>query len=182
MNTPVRRIRTGAAPILLLAFGLFLAGCGTVAHKATFMPGFDPRKVALVRVDAIVDAAPKDNRGDQANFDIANYLRIKLEEKLDETALLAPRGSAEQHYVLKAEIVEYEPGNAFGRGLFPGVGSTVLSVECKLYDGDKMIGTISAVRTVKMGGVFTIGAWHTIFNAVADDIVGELKEKLASGA
>lgn len=164
--------------LFVVALVFVLTGCGAVAHNATFEPGFAPVPTTLVRVGNVIDSAPKEKRGDQANFDVIGELRTQLEDQLDQNGLLATETTDGHSYILSAEIVDYEPGSAFGRWLFPGVGSTVLSVECAFYDGETMIGTITAVRSVEAGGAYTIGAWKSIFETVAKDIVVELKQKL----
>ena len=166
-------------PMLVFICGLMLAACGAISHHATFAPGFAAASGIQVRVADIIDAAPKDNRGEQKDFDISGELRKQLESKLQENGLKAPSGAAGDALVLYAKILEYDPGSAFGRWLMPGVGSTVLSVECKLYQSGSEVGTINALRTVSAGGFYTVGAWKSIFGTVAEDIVEELKKKIA---
>lgn len=172
--------RLGYPALLSVSVLLLVVGClGTVKHEATFSPEFSPKQASLVQVGDIVDAAPTDKRGNHADFDIATELRMQLNEKLKEHGLLAQVRANPQHYVLAAEITDYQPGSAFKRWLLPGMGSTVLSVECKLYDGANEVGTVQATRSVDMGGGYSAGAWKSIFAKVADDIVADLQEKLA---
>jgi hypothetical protein len=44
--------------------------------------------------------------------------------------------------------------------------------------GDQLVGSEQARRTVSIGGAYTIGAWRTIFNSIAEDIVDDLREKI----
>jgi len=70
-------------------------------------------------------------------------------------------------------------GNAFKRWLLPGYGSTILEVDCELKAPDgTTAATIHHQRSVFAGGVFTIGAWKTIFGSVASDIADELEARL----
>ena len=81
--------------------------------------------------------------------------------------------------VLAADIVEYEPGDAFKRWLLPGWGATVLVVRGTLVDAEKRaVGSVEAKRTVEAGGGYTIGAWETVFRDIANDIVTKLREQL----
>lgn len=169
------------SPVALIAFicVLFLSGCGTVQHDAVFVSGYAPSPKATVVLGEVTDAAPVIKRGnDHKDFDIAKAMREQLEAKLRESGLLTASGRTEGSLVLSVKIVDYEPGDAFKRWLMPGYGSTVLSVECTLHDGDKKVATVTARRTVDAGGGYTIGAWQTIFGKVAEDIVSDLKKKL----
>jgi hypothetical protein len=42
-----------------------------------------------------------------------------------------------------------------------------------------VVGTVRVRRTVSFGGAYTSGAWRSIFGSVADDIVSELRSKIA---
>ncbi len=92
--------------------------------------------------------------------------------------MLASSGSTGTIYVLIPEIREYRPGSAFKRWLLPGHGSTILWVESVLREGNKKIGKLSTRHTVDAGGAYTTGAYESIFGAVAEDIVADLKKKL----
>jgi hypothetical protein len=156
---------------------LFLPGCGS-AVKATYDPAFQPPLGTMVQVGAVVDAAPMENRGDREDLDISAKMRRALEDGLEKAGLLAPAGSTGPNLELVVTIGNYEPGNAFGRWLLPGLGATKLSVECTLHHYDREVGTISVDREVAIGGAYTIGEWEEVFEDVAKNIVYELKQKL----
>ena len=140
---------------------------------------FTPDTAATIAVGEISDAAPRGNRGDQEDFDTEAELRVQLESKLSERGMLA-EGGAGGPYVLNARIIDYEPGSAGKRWLVPGYGATELSVECTVHQGDRVIGTVYARRTVEAGGLYTVGAWRSVFETVADEIVSELQAKLGT--
>jgi hypothetical protein len=76
---------------------------------------------------------------------------------------------------LNIRIIQYKKGNAVARWMMPGVGITVLSVEAVLTDPEgKEIGWGQVTRSIGAGGLYTIGAYKTIFNEVADALVKEL--------
>ena len=154
------------------------AGCGATRHHAEFDPAFYPNPNSVIRVGAITDEAHKGNRGNKEDLDLAQELRTELEKKLAKEGLLASAEVNAQTFVLSSQILDYDPGNAFGRWLWPGVGSTVLSVQSKLHEGDRQVGTIRAMRTVSWGGAYSIGQWKLVFGNVAADIIKELKAKL----
>lgn len=162
---------------IALTIALALTACGTVKHNATFSRDLKPGTSATFRVGEVVDAAPKDKRGDHADFDIAAELRARLIEELEQSELLADEADGAV-YSLNAKITDYQPGDAFKRWLAPGLGSTIAVVECDVYQGQDKIGTIRANRSVEFGGAYTAGAWKSIFASVAEDIVGEIETKL----
>ena len=61
----------------------------------------------------------------------------------------------------------------------PGYGGTRLIIQGNLTtsNGDE-IATIHVVRSVEMGGLYSVGEWKTIFATAAHDIVSDLKDKL----
>ncbi len=166
---------------ILVFCALLLAACGATSHTAEFAPDFVARQGAAVRVGVVEDAVPVAQKGDRAGFDFANELRLQLLSHL-ENAGLTPATDADPAYTLNATIVHYQPGNAFSRWLMPGAGATVLSVEATLYDGETEVAHVNALRSISAGGGYTIGAWRTIFDTVAQDVVEELKPKLGGGA
>ena len=107
-------------PILVLGILVLITGCGTATRDAAFTSDFTPSKPAIIYVDEIVDAAPKGNRGEQENFDTELQLRTQLENILSKNGMLAKGEAGEEPYVLKAKIVDYDPGSAGKRWLWPG--------------------------------------------------------------
>jgi hypothetical protein len=177
---PVRRF--GVAPALLLLTGLLLAGCGSSNLTSNLEPGFTPRANPLVAIGAITNVSPPFPEDEKVALDPLQELKTQLEAKLLENNMLAGSSGAGKNYVLVPEIKEYRPGSAFKRWLWPGYGSTILSVESVLQDGGDKVGEISTRRTIDAGGAYTAGAYQTIFSSVAEDIVADLKQKLSPGS
>ena len=172
-------LRIAAALTFALALALALAGCGTAAKDSAFKDDFAPARAAKITLGEVTDISPSASISAQEDIDTEGELRAQLEAKLAETDLLADWSAKDEKvYVLNATIIDYDPGSAFGRWLWPGVGATELSVQCTLTDGDRNVGSVYARRTVEAGGFYTVGAWKDVFGTVADDIVAELKEKL----
>lgn len=115
--------------------------------------------------------------GHTFEVNVEQLLTNALAEELRSENLLWSGGES-RRLVLMSSIVEYEEGDAFKRWLLPGWGSTVLTVRGDLKDGERLVGSVDARRTVSAGGVYTIGAWKSIFGDVAKDIVGELRTKI----
>ncbi len=156
---------------------IWLAACGQVRHKLELTDGY--RTLADTR---IVVGQVHDLSGKHQDLKPAERLRNALVEALKaENLLWANDGKP---LVLDAEIVEYEPGNAFKRWLLPGYGSTILSVRARLKEEDRTVGMAEARRTVSFGGGYSIGAWKGIFQDVAEDLVEDIQAKLnlASGS
>ncbi len=82
--------------------------------------------------------------------------------------------------VLKSKLTEYEAGNAFGRWLLPGLGTTVCSVDAELLDKQTgaLIGRMQSRQTVSFGGAYSIGADNYICKRVADDLIREIDKKV----
>lgn len=154
----------------------FITGCESPA-QGNFDPAWSPPAVARVRIGPIVDNAPKEKRKDVGNFDVSGELRAKLQEALNKGGI-GGSSAGEADLVLLPKIVDYDPGNALGRWVAPGIGTTTLSVECRLMQGEREVGTVSTLRKVEGGGLYTIGQWRHIFDPVAADIADQLKKKL----
>jgi hypothetical protein len=159
---------------LLLCFALtmVLTACGAVHHEIKLNGDFTPQAGTNIEVGRI-----SNETGQTFDITIEDMLREALNKNLKEKNLLST-GTAGHRLALSAKIVEYEEGDAFKRWLLPGWGTTVLSVQSDIMEGDRLVGTIEARRTVSAGGGYTIGAWKTIFNSVADDIVSDLRSKI----
>ena len=177
LRTPISNWIRAAFPLMLV---FAMSGCGTTTRQATFEQDFTPTAAAKITVGEISDAAPRGKRGDQEDFDTEAELRVQLESKLLERGLLSTDDAEGKPYILNARIIDYEPGSAGKRWLVPGYGATELSVECTVHEGDRVIGTVYARRTVEAGGLYTVGAWRTVFETVADEIVSELQAKLGT--
>jgi uncharacterized lipoprotein YajG len=109
---------------------------------------------------------------------VADLMRASLANALKQAGLERGGDSAEDYLALNVTVVDYRPGNAFGRWLLPGLGATVLAVEGALVGNDgQILGRIRDERGVYAGGAYTIGAWKTIFDTVARDIVKGLQQR-----
>ena len=115
-------------------------------------------------------------------MDIEGLLRDALESALEDQGLQRSDNPESDLYTLSAQIVNYEKGSAFKRWVLPEYGSTILSVNFELSDTQdgSFVGSIPVRRTVRAGGVFTIGAWRTIFRNVADDVAKALAKAMKS--
>jgi len=108
---------------------------------------------------------------------VEHMLRRALTEKLTAEKLLW-NDTTPKKLVLDSKILDYDEGNAFKRWLLPGWGATVLTIQSDLRQDGQLVGTVDAKRTVSAGGGYTIGAWKTIFDNIAGDIVEDLREKI----
>ncbi|HTN72678.1 MAG TPA: DUF4410 domain-containing protein [Methylomirabilota bacterium] len=120
-----------------------------------------------------------------ASFDVdaVGLLRQAMGKSLREEQLAWSAGDNLDHLIVNLEISDYRPGNAFKRWLLPGYGSTVLAVQGKLLDASTgaLAASINYQRSVHFGGAYTIGAWESIFQTVADDLAQDLKIKIEKG-
>ena len=153
-----------------------LVGCGTRHHEMTYANGQDSieptAKYAVGNVEDVTGFAfPEGEEG----IDISQSMQTALVEELKEEGLLA---ESEDAYRIDVTVEKYEPGNAFGRWLFPGVGSTKLQASSNISHAGEEVGTIATRNTVDIGGAFSIGAWKTIFKTAAAEIITELKKTM----
>jgi len=168
--------RVSGRLLVVALVGVVLSGCGAVSHEAKLLDGYVPPPGPLIEVGQVANATGQVPKVDDEVVNIERMLGDALTEKLrrDEGP---PSVGARRKLVLNSQIIEYEPGDAFKRWLLPGWGSTVLAVECELRDGDQLVATLRARRTVSIGGALTIGAWRNVFASLADDVVSELRAK-----
>ncbi|HBI14408.1 MAG TPA: hypothetical protein DDY20_02640 [Desulfobulbaceae bacterium] len=160
-----------AAAILMVL--MFLSGCGTVEHKITFDQQYSMQPGTKVELGTV-----KNQTGQNFDIDVEKMLADALTNALKKKNLQWTEGAGPR-LVLTADIVEYAKGDAFKRWLMPGYGSTTLVVRSALNDSDnRKVGSVDAKRTVDAGGAYTIGAWETIFQNVAEDIVANLAEQV----
>jgi hypothetical protein len=164
--------------LLLLLLTALLGACGTHRHNMEFAAGKTAiPTTAKYRVEPAVDDTGFTFDDKEESIDIGKAMTDALILKLREENLYAetPAGS----FAVKSTVTGYEPGNAFGRWLMPGVGSTKVEVSSAVLDPEQQtIGSIKTRNTVDAGGAFTVGAWKTVFEDAAEEVVKELKESM----
>lgn len=169
INMPITLVIKRCGIFILL---LTLIGCGSVEHKLDIHSGFTPIVATKIEVGKVTNET-----GQTFDINVEQMLIDALAKKLGDENLLWT-GQGDEKLILSSKIIEYEKGNAFKRWLLPGWGSTVIAVHADFKKGDQLVGSEQARRTVSIGGGYTIGAWRTIFNSIAEDIVDDLREKI----
>lgn len=164
---------------VLGALAIAGSGCGSVEHSAQFEPTFVPKADTRIEVGPVTN-----DTGQTFDQDLQQMFTDALTQELQSQNLLWTAGTQGAHLVIATRIVAYEPGNAFKRWLLPGYGSTVITLHCELKEspGGKLVGSVDARRTVSIGGLYSIGAWRTIFSSVAKDVVKELRAQIPAAA
>jgi hypothetical protein len=160
----------------VLTFCFVTAGCmGLAKREAEFNPGYALAAPAAFEVLSVTNST-----GTTFDFDITAELRKQLKLQLQEQQLDWHPSSAGRHLILDVEILDYIKGNAFNRWLTPGMGKTLLDVQCVITESESRthVGKVKVLRTVDGGGLYSVGQWNAIFHTVAKDLVGELKTKL----
>lgn len=164
--------------VLAAGFGLvFFWGCANVQHQASFDRNYIPEEDVRIKVAKVVN-----DTGLAFDIDIEKMLSDQLEEQLNEENLLC-LGGLEPNLFLESRIIGYKKGSAFKRWMMPGWGATELSIRCDLKDSrNNPVGSALANREIFAGGLYTVGAWETIFKDVANDVAQDLKgQALARG-
>ena len=169
-------LRKLTQPISSLILLVVLSGCGAVAHKINLLPDYSPVSGTTFEVGKVTN-----DTGQAFEVNIEQLLTDALTNKLRSNNMLWTDGQPHK-VVLACKIVEYDEGNAFKRWLLPGWGATVLSIQCDMKKGEQLVGSNDARRTVSAGGGYTIGAWRTIFENLAEDVVEDLRSKLPQGS
>lgn len=156
--------------ISILVGGLFVfSGCSS-KHSLVLNENYTPKQDAKIEVEAVA------NKTSQTfEIDIQKMLKKSLNKKLEADGILWVNNENSK-LQLNIDIMEYSEGNAFKRWLVPGWGATVLTIEATLKDSDQVVGKANATRNIVAGGGYTIGAWKTVFDDIAADVIADLKE------
>lgn len=167
--------RVGVAILSCMALFL-LSACGTVQHKMNLLNNFTPDSATGVEVGKVTNETGKTF---DPEINVEDMLRRALTEKLTAEKLLWSNTTPKK-LVLDSKILDYDAGDAFKRWLLPGWGATVLTIQSDLRQDGQLVGTVDAKRTVSVGGAYTIGAWKTVFDNLAGDVVEDLRAKIPS--
>jgi hypothetical protein len=161
--------------LLSLAAGLFLVGCGATSFDSKLPDTYKLKASQTIEFPPIENVTGKalDPPADQI---FNEYMGNLLKERQ-----LLNLSSQPAAVVLKTKLVEYEPGNAFGRWLLPGLGTTICTVDAEVLDKQTgaLIGRLNSRQTVSFGGAYSIGADNYICKRVADELIAEIDKKVA---
>ena len=158
--------------LLVILAAIFFGGCANVQHQASFTKNYLPGEDVRIQVAEVVN-----DTGLSFDIDIEKMLSDNLEEQLHEENLLC-LGELEPNLFLESRIIGYKKGSAFKRWMMPGWGATELSIHCNLKDGkNNLVGSAVASREIFAGGLYTVGAWETIFKEVANDVAEDLRNQ-----
>jgi hypothetical protein len=159
---------------LLLVVILFGVGCGATSFDSKLPGTYSLKSGQMIEFPPIENVTGKtlDPPADQIfNEYMANLLK---DRKLLNVA------AQPAAVVFKTKLIEYEPGNAFGRWLLPGLGTTICTVDAEFLDKQSgaLIGRLHSRQTVSFGGAYSIGADNYICKRVADDLIAEIDKKV----
>ncbi|MBW2408097.1 MAG: hypothetical protein JRF17_12055 [Deltaproteobacteria bacterium] len=162
--------------VLLIGFlALVVGGCTNVQHQVRLNKEYIPKENVSIKVAKVVN-----DTGFDFDIDIEDMLADALEDQLLEEDLLW-LGGEEPFLLMESRIIGYKKGSAFKRWMMPGWGATELSIRCELKDDkNNVVGKAAAIREVFAGGGYTIGAWKTVFNDVANDVAEDLRAQIES--
>lgn len=169
--------RYGAVFVLWIGLLIVTTGCVTPSTMKG-KSGMLPKPGTHVELRSVTNVS-----GATFEVDAVGLLRQAMGKALSDEELAWSTGDSPDHFIVHLEIAEYRPGNAFKRWLLPGYGSTVLAVQGRLTDASTgaLAASIKYQRSVHSGGAFSIGAWESIFQAVADDLAQDLKIRIEKG-
>jgi uncharacterized lipoprotein YajG len=165
-------VSTLGRSFVLLA-GLMLASCAAQRPQPL---GETPALTTEARIEVGEIHAPTPF---VEGVDTAALLGAALSTELGKRGILWAGQPGADRFTLASEIVHYEPGNAFKRWLLPGYGATVLTVRGSLTFADGgAAGAFEHGRGVYAGGLYSVGAWKSIFDQVAADIARDLDNRI----
>jgi len=158
--------------LILIFLSIITSACGTVQHSLKLEEGHLIKQEAKIEVADVLNES-----GRSFEVLVEPMFQGALKQELSANGLLWT-SDLNSKLILACKILDYEEGNAFKRWMLPGWGSTQLKTRCELKDENRVVGNIDANRSVAFGGGFTVGAWASIFNDMAEDIVKDIQEKL----
>lgn len=154
-----------------MCFGM--VGCSTKSSLEGLSPTMKVSQAAKFESGEVIDKSGFVFEEKDDKIVLADAMKSSL------SAALASEGVAGSDYVIKTTILQYSPGNAFARWILPGAGATKLVTESEIFTPEGvLVAKIPVNRSIAAGGGYTIGAWKTVFDDVAQEIVKVLKEQL----
>jgi len=125
----------------------------------------------------VVNVANK--TGELFDVDAIGMLWNGMEESLRNKGLLWTGDADIPVMTLRAEILKYQKGNVFLRPVLPMWGKTSLTARCELREGDRVVATGEASRTISAGKEgFSFSAWREVYRSVAEDLVNQVVQSL----
>jgi hypothetical protein len=164
--------------IIVLIQSVFLTACfGTAHHDVALLDARAFNSETKIGLGTIVNKT-----GKYFDFDIEAVLEFAVVSKLVDEKLLAFEGDPNS-VVMDISIIRYRKGNAFIREFLPlpGFSSTELAIEAFLFDSDgNLDAKAKAKRSVDWGGRYTVGAWRSIFDDLANDLIEDIRSEIRS--
>lgn len=168
----------GVGAILILS--LTLGACASSGGQGAVTPS---AQITEDKRFAVGDVTVRATSSKPAGIDVKALMTQSLNEALTDAGSKWSGAPTQDHANINVVVTNYQPGNAFGRWLMPGLGATVLAVEGSVTDSDgSTLATIRDERGVYAGGAYSIGAWSYIFDIVAKDIVTGLDRRTKGDA
>lgn len=167
---------------ILLLTALLAGGCSSAVHRVDLEKGY-----RLQSGTKFVVAPVQENATTYSNVDSREILNDALTKALRDRDLFWTNDPTPK-LTLTAQGIYFYKGGPFTLGDLPMPSSNIpasepasLEVRITLTGSDnRVVGDVSAKRRVRSGfWPFTIGAWKSLFDDVAGDIVTDLEEQLA---
>jgi len=175
MPTQNQRTICSIALYSLIIYISLLAGCAAPLDQAKYETDILSESGASIEMGLVTAS-----EGNVFEADALGMLREALDRELEQRQIRWSGDASSPRFILNATIINYEMGNAFKRWLLPGWGGTILDVKCDLLLGrdGSLVASFQHKRSVYIGGLYTVGAWKTIFSSVAADIANELDARM----
>lgn len=153
-----------------------LSSGGCVTQSASILPGTSTPPAARA-----VQIRPCQDRSGFPGRDLGDETTRALTEKVQNSGVFEVLREAP--LTLTCDIERFEEGSAVKRWVWPGWGATIGQVAVSVWEqpGDRVLATFRGQASVRVGGLYTVGADQYILGVAVDDIVGQMKA-WASGA
>src|SRR5262249_22091565 len=155
---------------------VFLAGCGATNLESKLPESFS------FHAGQTIEFLPIENVTGKALDPPADQIFNEYMSGLLKERKLLNVTNEPATVILKSKLIEYQPGNAFGRWLLPGLGTTVCTVDAEILEKGTgaLVGRVQSRQTVSIGGAYSIGADTYICKRVADDVIKEIEKRVQS--
>jgi hypothetical protein len=158
---------------MVLLIGL-VSGCGRGREETPVQSS----PVAL-RQDVRIRVVGVTNKtGELFDVDAIGLLWNGMEESLRNKGLLWTGDAGIPVMTLRGQILKYQKGSVLLRPL-PFWGKTYLMARCELMEGERIVASAEASRTISMSKEgFSFDAWKEIYREVAEDLISQVVQKM----
>ena len=134
-------------------------------------PGFFPLGTSQIHINNI-----QNETGHEASFDILDYLKGEIYERLPAYGLKEGSFDDDNSILVNINVYLYQEGSTFGRWLGGGAGAAYVVIHAIFRERGQSIGAeLLTVSVIKEGGLYSAGAEKTVLEDVATVVASFLQ-------